>query len=66
MKNLIKVERSKLNITQEQLALEIEVSRQTIYSIERGRFTPSIITAFKIARYFKVQVEDIFMLEPTD
>ena len=66
MKNYIRVERSKLDITQDQLAEAIQVSRQTIHSIERGKFIPSTLTALKIARYFKVKVEDIFILESVD
>ncbi len=66
MKNTIRVERAKLDITQSDLAEQINVSKQTILSIEKGKFTPSTILALKIARYFKVQVEDIFELEPED
>lgn len=66
MKNTIKVERAKLNITQTDLADEIKVSKQTIHSIETGRFVPSTIIALKIARFFKVSVESIFELEAED
>ncbi|MDR3680185.1 MAG: helix-turn-helix transcriptional regulator [Flavipsychrobacter sp.] len=66
MKNTIRVERAKLDITQSDLAEQINVSKQTILSIEKGKFTPSTILALKIARYFKVRVEDIFELEPED
>jgi putative transcriptional regulator len=66
MKNTIKVERAKLNITQTDLAEEIKVSKQTIHSIETGRFVPSTIIAMKIARFFKVSVEAIFELEAED
>ncbi len=66
MKNTIRVERAKLDITQSYLAEQIGVSKQTILSIEKGKFTPSTILALKMARYFKVKVEDIFELEPGD
>jgi putative transcriptional regulator len=66
MKNTIKVERAKMNITQTDLATAISVSKQTIHSIETGRFTPSSIIALKIAKYFKTNVEAIFELEDGD
>jgi putative transcriptional regulator len=66
MKNSIKVERAKKNITQEDLAQEIGVSRQTIISIESGKYIPSTVLALKIAKYFKVPLEDLFGLETTD
>ncbi|RYD56590.1 MAG: transcriptional regulator [Sphingobacteriales bacterium] len=66
MKNTIKVERAKLSITQTELAQQVNVSKQTIHSIETGRFVPSTLLAMKIARFFKTRVEDIFELEPTD
>ncbi len=66
MKNTIKVERAKLSITQTDLAEAVGVSKQTIHSVETGRFTPSTILALKIARHFKVAVEEIFELEDGD
>jgi putative transcriptional regulator len=66
MKNTIRVERAKLNISQTELAEAIQVSKQTIHSIETGRFVPSSIIVLKIARHFKVPVESIFELEPGD
>ena len=63
MKNTIKVERAKLNITQAELAERVNVSRQTINSIEIGKFVPSTLLALKIASVFKVKVDDIFVLE---
>ena len=66
MKNTIKVERAKLNITQTDLAEGIQVSKQTIHSIETGRFIPSTVIALKIARFFKVSVESVFELDPDD
>ncbi|MCD6010173.1 MAG: family transcriptional regulator [Flavipsychrobacter sp.] len=66
MKNTIRVERAKLDITQADLAERVNVSKQTILSIEKGKFTPSAILAMKIARYFNVKMEDLFELEPGD
>ena len=66
MRNTIKVERAKLNITQTDLAERIKVSKQTIHSIETGRFVPSTVIALKLAQYFNVKVEDLFQLEPED
>ena len=66
MRNTIKVERAKKNITQADLAEAIDVSRLTIHSIETGKFNPSILIALKIARYFDIRVDELFMLEETD
>jgi len=66
MRNTIKVERAKKNITQADLAEAIDVSRLTIHSIETGKFNPSILIALKIARYFDIPVDELFMLEETD
>ncbi len=66
MKNTIRVERAKLDITQAELAEKVNVSKQTILSIEKGKFTPSAVLALKIARYFNVKMEDLFELEPGD
>lgn len=66
MKNTIKVERAKLNISQAELAEKIGVSRQTINSIERGKFVPSTVIALKMARLFSCKIEDIFVLEEGD
>jgi len=66
MKNTLKVERAKRNITQQDLAEEIGVSRQTINSIESGKYVPSTVLALKIAQYFEVTVNDIFELELED
>ena len=55
--------RSKQKITQQQLADAIGVSRKTISTVETGRFTPSVVIALKLARYFEVPVERIFELE---
>ena len=66
MKNSLKVERAKLNITQDDLAREINVSRQTINSIETGKYVPSTVLALKISKYFNTALEHIFSLETTD
>lgn len=66
MKNTIKVERAILNITQQQLAEAIGVSRNTINSIESGKYIPSTILALKIARHFKKPTDSIFKLDDSD
>lgn len=66
MQNLLKVERAKKEITQEILAQAVGVSRQTIISIESGKYIPSTILALKLARYFNTSVEAIFALDPND
>lgn len=66
MKNTIKIQRAIKNITQAQLADAIGVSRQTINTIESGKYVPSTILSLKIADYFSCQVGDIFQLEETD
>ena len=63
MKNRIKVERAIMDITQQQLAEALGVSRQTINSIEQAKYVPSALLAMKIARYFGKPVEEIFSLE---
>ena len=63
MKNRIKVLRAEKNITQAELANRVEVSRQTINAIEKGKFDPSLPLAFKIARLFNLKIEDIFQDE---
>jgi len=55
--------RSKQKISQQQLAEAIGVSRKTISTVETGRFTPSVVIALKLARYFELPVEKIFELE---
>lgn len=66
MKNRIKVKRAEKEITQQQLADAVGVSRQTIVAIEKCRFLPSTPLAIKIARYFATSVEEIFLLEEND
>lgn len=63
MKNRLEELRKIRGIKQEDLAAALEVSRQTIGSLENGRYNPSILLAFKIARYFDMSIEDIFLYE---
>lgn len=63
MKNKLKIYRAMHNLTQEQLAEQIGVSRQTVIAIEANKYLPSLGLAFKISRLFKVRVEDIFLEE---
>ena len=63
LKNRLEEIRKSKGIKQEDLALAVEVSRQTIGSLENGRYNPSIILAFKIARYFEMSIEEIFIYE---
>lgn len=63
VKNRLEELRKLKGIKQEELALALEVSRQTIGSLENGRYNPSIILAFKIAKYFNMSIEDIFIYE---
>lgn len=66
MKNTIKVERAILNITQQELAEKIGVSRQTINAIESNKYVPSTVLALKMARLFGKNVEEFFQLEKSD
>ena len=66
MKNSLKVERAIRNITQEELAREIGVSRQAINSIELGKFVPSTVLALRLSKYFGKTVNDLFSLEEGD
>ena len=63
MKNRLEALRKNRGIKQEELADALEVSRQTIGSLENGRYNPSILLAFKLARYFGLSIEDIFLYE---
>lgn len=63
MKNRLEEIRKEKGIKQEELASELQVSRQTISSLEKGRYNPSIILAFKIAKYFRMSIEEIFIYE---
>ena len=66
MKNRLKVARAEIDLTQEELAKRIGVSRQTINAVESGRYVPSTVLALKMAQVFGKPVEEIFMLEETD
>lgn len=66
MDNKLKVERAIKNITQEELAKLVSVSRQTINAMEKNKYVPSTVLALKIARLFEKSVEEIFILEKTD
>lgn len=63
MKNALEKLRKQRGVKQEELAAALEVSRQTIGSLENGRYNPSIILAFKISRYFNLPIEEIFIYE---
>ena len=66
MKNSLKVERAKMNLTQAKLAELVGVSRQTINSVELGKYVPSTLLALRLSQVFKVSVNHIFELEPQD
>ena len=63
MKNTIKIERARNNFTQEDLAKRLGVSRQTVNSIEKGRYVPSTTLALKMSEVFGISVNDLFSLE---
>lgn len=66
MKNKVKVCRAEKDMTQEELAKQIGISRQTVYAIEKGKYVPSTVLSLKIALHFGKKVEDIFILESED
>ncbi|WP_339865621.1 helix-turn-helix transcriptional regulator [uncultured Algoriphagus sp.] len=66
MKNTIKIERARHNLTQQDLAEKVSVSRQTINSIEAGKYVPSTVLALKISKIFGIRLEEIFELEEGD
>ncbi len=66
MKNSIKVERAKKNITQAELAKLSKVSRQTINAMELGKYVPSTVLALRLAQIFEVEISEIFTLEDSD
>ena len=66
MKNSIKVERAKKNITQAELAKLAKVSRQTINAMELGKYVPSTVLALRLAQIFGVEISEIFTLEDSD
>ena len=66
MENRLEEIRKARGIKQEDLATELGVSRQTISSLEKGRYNPSIVLAFKIARHFDLSIEDVFIYQEDD
>jgi putative transcriptional regulator len=66
MKNSIKVERARHDMTQAELAEKVKVARQTIIAIEAGKFVPSTVLAFKIAKVLNCKADDMFELEEKD
>lgn len=66
MRNRIEEIRKERGILQEEFAKSMGVSRQTISSLENGRYNPSIMLAHKIAKYFKMTIEDVFIFEEED
>ena len=66
MKNRLKVARAEMDLTQEELAKLVGVSRQSINAIESGRYVPSTILALKMAQVFGKPVEEVFMLDEND
>ena len=66
MKNRLKVARAEMDLTQEELAQRVGVSRQSINAIESGRYVPSTVLALKMARVFGKPVEEVFMLDEND
>jgi putative transcriptional regulator len=66
MRNTLRIERARHNLTQADLANRIHVSRQTINAIESGRYVPSTVLALKLARVFSLPVEELFTLEESD
>ena len=66
MKNYLETMRKARSVSQEELANALEVSRQTIISLEKGRYNPSLTLAFKLARYFGVTIEELFVFDEED
>lgn len=66
MKNKIKVYRAMHDLTPDNLAQALGVTRQTILAIEKGKYDPSLELAFKMARYFNTTVEELFVYEPAE
>lgn len=66
MKNNLEELRNQRGLTQQELADQVEVSRQTIISLENGRYNPSILLAFRLSQLFQMKIEDIFFYIPED
>ena len=62
LRNFVKMHRARLDMTQEQLARAVGVSRQTIHAVERGKAEPSVVLALKLARLFELRVDELFWL----
>ena len=60
--NRVFEERSRRNVTQEELAVAVGVTRQTVIAIEKGNYAPSVLLAIKLARFFKMSVEELFII----
>lgn len=63
VENSVSVMRKKIGLSQEELAKAVDVSRQTIISLEKGNYKPSVLLAMKIARHFKCKTDDLFSLK---
>ncbi|TQR04606.1 helix-turn-helix transcriptional regulator [Psychrobacillus soli] len=63
MENLVREKRMALGMTQDELSAKLDVSRQTISSLEKGRYNPSITLAFKLSKLFQCTIEEIFIYE---
>ena len=63
MENLVREKRMALGMTQDELSIRLDVSRQTISSLEKGRYNPSITLAFKLSKLFQCTIEEIFIYE---
>lgn len=63
MKNRIKEFRARLNLTQEELAQKVDVRRETIVFLEKNKYNPSLLLAYKLARVFSVRIEELFVFE---
>ena len=66
MKNNIKIERARHNMTQANLAKKAQVSRQTINAMEAGKYVPSTVLSLKLAEIFKLEISELFQLEKED
>lgn len=66
MKNRLRILRAEHNLSQEQLSQKVGIARQTIHSIEKGKYTPNLELAFRIARAFNANIEDVFIYEEQD
>jgi putative transcriptional regulator len=63
LQNKIKIQRAMKNVTQEELAIKIGVTRKTINTIENGKFVPSVILAIRLSKFFNIPVEELFTID---